>query len=72
MSKPYLPAGTNKRFYVPPTLASDFTEFLDNDIPNTVMNFKLYHNWYEKRHRHYLLPLKLYQCSGKHPLLPSV
>ena len=48
MSKPYLPAGTNKRFYVPPTLASDFTEFLDNDIPNTVMNFKLYHNWYDQ------------------------
>lgn len=48
MSKPYVPSGTNKRFYVPPTLPSDFTEFLDNDIPNTVMNFKLYHNWYDQ------------------------
>lgn len=46
MSKPYVPAGTNKRFYIPPTLASDFTEFLNNDIPDTVMNFTVYHDWY--------------------------
>lgn len=48
MSKAYQPSGTNKRFYIPPTLASDFTEFLDNDIPNTVMNFTLLHNWYSQ------------------------
>ena len=48
MSKPYSAATTNKRFYIPPTLASDFTEFLDNDIPNTVMDFTVYHNWYDQ------------------------
>lgn len=48
MSKPYVPSGTSKRFYIPPTLASDFTEFLDNDIPNTVMNFTVYHDWYDQ------------------------
>lgn len=48
MSKPYRPEGTNKRFYIPPTLASDFTEFLDNDIPNTVMDFIVYHDWYDQ------------------------
>jgi len=48
MSKPYRPEETNKRFYIPPTLASDFTEFLDNDIPNTVMDFIVYHDWYDQ------------------------
>ena len=48
MSKTYAPAETNKRFYIPPTLASDFTEFLDNDIPNTVMDFTVFHDWYDQ------------------------
>ena len=48
MSKPYVPSQTNKRFYIPPTLASDFTEFLSNDIPDTVMDFIVYHDWYDQ------------------------
>lgn len=46
MSKPYTPQGTKSRFYIPPTLASDFTEFLDNDVPNAVMDFELLQDWY--------------------------
>lgn len=48
MSVPYVPQGTTKRFRIPKTLAADFDEFLNNDIPNTVMNFELLHNWYTK------------------------
>lgn len=48
MSKPYIPMPTSNRFHVPRTLASDFTKFLDQDIPNTVMNFELIKNWYDK------------------------
>lgn len=48
MSKPYVPAGTKTRFFRPPTLAQDFTEFLDGDIPNTVMDFTLLTNWYDQ------------------------
>ena len=46
MSKHYTPQGTKSRFYIPPTLASDFTEFLDNDVPNAVMDFELLQDWY--------------------------
>ena len=48
MSIPYVPQGTSKRFRVPRTLAADFDRFLDQDIPNTNMNFELLHNWYDK------------------------
>lgn len=48
MPKPYNPQGTKTRFYRPPTLAADFTEFLDGDIPNTVMDFTLLRDWYEQ------------------------
>lgn len=48
MSKPYNAQGTRTRFYVPKTLAADFTEFLDNDIPNTVMNFEHVPDWYAR------------------------
>ena len=48
MSVPYVPQGTTKRFRIPKTLAADFDEFLNNDIPNTVMNFEILHNWYIK------------------------
>ena len=46
--KPYIAEGTKSRFYIPRTLAADFTEFLSNDIPNTVMNFQLLRDWYEQ------------------------
>lgn len=48
MSKPYVPAGTKTRFFRPPTLASDFTEFLDGDIPNMVMDFTLLPDWFDQ------------------------
>ena len=47
MSIPYVPQGTTKRFKVPKTLAADFDSFLENDIPNTVMDFELIRNWYD-------------------------
>ena len=53
MSIPYVPQGTTKRFRVPRTLAADFDAFLNQDIPNTVMNFELLHNWYDKYEENY-------------------
>ena len=46
MSIPYIPQGTSRRFKVPRTLAADFTSFLNQDIPNTVMDFTLLKDWY--------------------------
>lgn len=46
MSIPYNPQPSRSRFFVPKTLASDFDRFLENDIPNTVMDFVLLKNWY--------------------------
>ena len=48
MSIPYVPQSTNRRFKVPRTLAADFDKFLENDIPNQVMDFELLHDWYEQ------------------------
>jgi hypothetical protein len=48
MSKPYIPANTMRRFYRPPTLKSDFDEFLDGDLPNQVMDFELIPDWYDR------------------------
>lgn len=53
MSHPYTPRPTTNRFHVPKTLAADFTEFLNTDIPNTVMNFELLENWYDKFEENY-------------------
>lgn len=46
MSNTYTPAEAPSRFYVPKTLASDFTNFLQNDIPGAVGDFTLIDNWY--------------------------
>ncbi len=48
MSIPYVPQGTSKRFKVPRTLAADFDAFLNQDIPNTVMDFELIKDWYDR------------------------
>jgi len=53
MPYPYIPEATQKRFYVPKALAADFTEFLQNDIPNTVMNFELVKSWYDRADDNY-------------------
>ena len=68
MSKPYVAQGTKNRYYIPKTLASDFTEFLDNDIPNTVMNFEILKSWYEKSKENYeptYIRGELYSDSSK-------
>ena len=54
MSIPYVPQETNRRFYVPRTLAADFDKFLENDIPNTVMDLELIKNWYDKEKEDYV------------------
>lgn len=46
MSKPYQAEASSTRFFIPPTLQSDFDNFLDTDIPNTVMNFEVRKDWY--------------------------
>lgn len=46
MSNEYIPAAAPSRFYVPKTLASDFTNFLQNDIPGAVEDFTLIADWY--------------------------
>lgn len=46
MSIPYVPTGTSKRFKVPRTLAADFRAFLNQDLPNQVMDFQLLPDWY--------------------------
>lgn len=53
MSIPYIPQETNKRFKVPRTLAADFDAFLNQDIPNTVMDFEVLKSWYDKDNEDY-------------------
>ena len=53
MSIPYVPEGTSKRFRVPRTLAADFDAFLNQDIPNTVMDFEIVKCWYDKNESNY-------------------
>ena len=54
MSIPYVPQGTTKRFRVPKTLAADFDKFLDQDIPNTVMDLEVLSNWYDQFEENYI------------------
>lgn len=35
-------------FYVPPTLAADFDDFLNTDVPNQVGDYEVIHDWYER------------------------
>lgn len=68
MPKPYLPEPTSKRFFIPRTLASDFTEFLDYDIPNTVMDFELLPNWFAKQKDDYVphtIRMEIYPDASK-------
>lgn len=54
MSIPYVPRGTNRRFFVPRTLAADFDAFLEQDIPNMVMDFELLKSWYDREKTGYI------------------
>lgn len=68
MSIPYIPQRSNSQFYVPKTLADDFDTFLNNDIPDTVMNFVLLHNWYDQESDSYeenLIRGEIYPDSTK-------
>lgn len=68
MSIPYVPQGTSKRFIVPRTLAADFDAFLEQDIPNTVMDFELLHNWYDRYkegYQPYFVRAEIYPDSTK-------
>lgn len=68
MPKPYIPEPTSKRFYIPRTLASDFTEFLDYDIPNTVMDFTLLPDWFIQFEADYeprTIRMEIYPDSSK-------
>lgn len=53
MANAYVPAESSSRFYVPRTLASDFTNFLQNDIPGAVGDFTLIDNWYKQQEEGY-------------------
>lgn len=68
MAKPYVPDGSKMKFYVPRTLAADFTEFLSNDIPNTVMDFELLTDWYDQFKEEYepkMIRCEIYPDSSK-------
>lgn len=68
MTKPYVPVPTSKRFLIPRTQASDFTEFLSHDIPNTVMDFELLPNWFlrnEPDYKPHTIRMEIYPDSSK-------
>lgn len=48
MPKPYMKQPSRLSFYVPPTLESDFDAFLQNDIPDVVMDFELLTDWFDQ------------------------
>lgn len=54
MANAYIPAESSSRFYVPRTLASDFTNFLQNDIPGSVGDFTLIADWYAQQNEEYV------------------
>lgn len=48
MSRPYTPQPSRTKFFLPPTLKSDFDNFLDGDLPNQVMDFELIPDWFAR------------------------
>lgn len=48
MAIPYVAKPSTTHFRVPRTLAADFDAFLEHDIPNTVMDFEVVQDWYDK------------------------
>lgn len=69
MSNAYVAEPSRSRFYLPPTLASDFDNFLSNDLPNQVMNFELIEDWYapkeDPKYRRKTVRGELYPDSTK-------
>jgi len=39
---------STKQFVVPPTIQSDWHNYLMTDIPNVVYDFRLLHDWYDQ------------------------
>lgn len=54
MANSYVPAESSSRFYIPRTLASDFSNFLQNDIPGSVGDFVLLEDWYMQNAEDYV------------------
>ena len=46
---PFEGAQSRNRFYVPPTIQTDFTNLLNTEIPNFTYTFELIHNWYDTK-----------------------
>lgn len=68
MARPYLSAPSKTRFYLPPTLADDFRNFLDGDLPNQVMDFELVNDWFDRTAEDYepvIIRGELYPDSTK-------
>lgn len=51
-------------FYVPQTLAADFDDFLNTDVPNQVTDFDVYHDWYSPEDV-YTIRMEIYPDSTK-------
>lgn len=48
MPRAYSRAPSSSRFFVPLTLESDFDNFLDGDIPDTVMDIRYRSDWFDE------------------------
>ena len=69
MSRAYVSQPSRSRFVLPPTLESDFDNFLEGDLPNQVMNFELIDDWYarteDEKYRKKFVRGELYPDSTK-------
>ena len=50
--KTHLTPSTMK-FFVPPTIQSDFTNYLNTEVPNANHTFELIHDWYARQEEGY-------------------
>ena len=46
--KPSPQAGSTRQFIIPPTILSDYANYLMTEVPNAVYDFELIHNWYDR------------------------
>lgn len=54
MPYPYVPQPTTKKYNVPKTLAADFDEFLENDIPGHNADYEVLTSWYDRNKEDYV------------------
>lgn len=38
---PFVPERSSRRFYVPPTVQTDFTNFINTEVPEVTFNFEV-------------------------------